>query len=127
MSDYADEIESMQVFSKTELPRNAADIQKDLSRTVSTFPRAAELLADIEGLIVTMRAVETLSVKRDRQYEELTGPERKTQVEARLVNLVRVRDILRATVTALNDRSFALRNQRNYEGNMLRMTPAAEG
>ena len=127
LTEWADEIEQAQLFTKSALPVNHLDIQKDLSRTTTEYPRMAELLAEVEGHIVTARAVETLAVKKDSQYGELSAPERKTVVEARLVAIMRTRDILKATVAALHGRSFVLLNQRRFAEAEMRMAPHSEG
>lgn len=120
---WKDEILQIQEHTKSELPASAHEIQADLSRTTRDYPRAAELLADVEGHLIRTRASETLHVKGDPKYADLTGPERKIVAESRLTDIQRVRDILKATCRALEERSFALLNQRRYEEAHLRMSP----
>jgi hypothetical protein len=125
LDDWKDEIVQMQEATKSDLPTSPEMIQPDLSRTTRDFPRAAELLADVEGFLVKRRAQETLDVKSDPKFKDLTSPERKTVVDSRLSNITRTRDILKATVSALHERSFALMNQRKFAEAELRMTPHA--
>lgn len=114
LEQWADEITQAQEFTKSSLPTIPAEIQKDLSRTTAEYPRMAELAAEVNQHLIQCRAQETLSVKKDQQYAGLTADERKAIVEGNLADIIRVRDILKATVAALHERSFALMNQRNY-------------
>lgn len=127
IKEWSDEIEQTQLFTKSPLPKSPVEIQADLSRTTTDYPRMAELLADVDAHIVIARSVETLAVKKDNQYGELSAPERKTVVEARLAAMIRTRDILKATVAALHGRSFVLLNQRRFAEAELRMAPHSEG
>lgn len=126
LSQWADEIEQSQRFTQSDLPTSAEDIQPNLSRTGREYPRMAELLAECEKHLTVSRAAETLQVRKDPDYEDLTAPERKVIVESNLAEIVRVRDILKATCRALEERSYALLNQRNYAKTELRMTAHAE-
>jgi hypothetical protein len=123
LSEYKDEIMQIQDHSKSNLPTNPADIQNDLNWTTRHYPRAAELLADVEVYLTATRAAETLKIRTENLYADHTAPERKVAVEGRLTSISRTRDILAATCRALQERSYALMNQRKYEEAALRMTP----
>lgn len=119
--EWKDEILQAQEFSKSDLPADPALIKTDLDTTTREFPRMSELLADAEGHVVRCRAFETLNVKADPKYEDLTAQERRSVVEGRLIDTVRVRDILKAVCRALDQRHYALLNQRRYEEAAIRM------
>ena len=123
---WKDEIEQAQSFTKSDMPTIAAEIQGDLNRTTRDFPRMAELLADVEKHLTQCRAQETLDIKSDPKYSDFTAPERKIIVESRIAHILRTRDILKATCRALEERSYALLNQRNYEREALRMAGHGE-
>lgn len=127
MSDWADSIEQFQRFSKSPLPDSPAGIHADLNETTGAFPTVGELLADVDLYILTLRAHYTLDVRRDPEYADLAAPERKVIVEAKLAEVLRVRDILNVTCRALHDRHFSLTGQRAFERESLRLTPQGEG
>lgn len=127
LKEYADEVTQMQDFSKSSLPTDGPSIQKDLNYTTTYFPRCAELLADVEQFIILGRARETLSILTEKLYENCSAPERKVAVEGRMAQQIRTRDILKATCRALNERSYALLNFRNYVREEMRMAPHGEG
>ena len=123
-AEWADEIEQIQLFTKSDLPATAG-IQKDLNRTTRDYPRIGELLADVERFVITYRATETLLMAKAK--DGLTAPERKVIVESRIADILRVRDVLKTTEAALRQRSFALLNQRKYAEAELRMLKGSEG
>lgn len=125
LDTWKDEIEAVQLFTKSELPKTAGEIQRDVNRTTSEYARVPELLADVEGFIISSRAAETLSVRRE--CPDLAAAERKAIVEAKLAPMIRVRDMLKATVRALHQRSFALMSQRAYEREAIRFGGNHEG
>ena len=125
--EWKDEIVQAQEFTKSSLPTTGAEIQVDLNRTTREYPRMAELLADAKQHLIARRAAETLAIRRAPEFSELAAPERKVMVDARVAPIDRVVDVLKATVRALDQRSFALMNQRNYEGAALRMSGRGEG
>jgi hypothetical protein len=125
LDQWRDEIEAMQLFTKSDLPTVAQEIQADLNRTTRDFPRVGELLADAENYVIVERAHETLNVKEDEP--ELSAAERKAIIESRIAHILRVRDILDTTRQALKQRSFALLNQRNFCREEMRMSGHAEG
>ena len=127
LADWSDEIEQAQAFSTSSLPSSASEIQTDLNRTTSSYPRMGEFLADVDQYILTLRAHYTLAVRRDQEYSDLSAPERKVIVEAKLAEVIRVRDILGVTCRALQDRRWSLTGQRAFEREALRMTPHGEG
>lgn len=123
LEGHKDEIEKIQKFTKSELPVSPVAIHDDLSQTTREYPRASEFLADVDQFLTMSRAHETLKVRSEGPYAGFTAQERKATVEGRLASILRVRDVLKATIAALHQRSFALLNQRRYAEAEMRMTP----
>ena len=127
LDENKDEIEQAQEFSKSDLPKVPEQIQPDLNRTTREYPRIAVFVADVERFLLEERARETLSVHRDKGLLDLSAPERKMIVEARVSPIIHTLSILKATAKALEQRHFALLNQRNSVGVELRMAQHQEG
>ncbi|MFH0915370.1 MAG: hypothetical protein V1912_02855 [bacterium] len=126
LDQWKGEIEQAQEFVKSDLPAGPEGIQADLNRTIREYPRVAEMMADVDQHLIVSRAIETLIVKGEPAYQDLAAPERKIVVEARLATIIRTRDILKTTCRALEERSYALMNHRNYEKEALRMAGHGE-
>ncbi len=122
IKEWAGEIEQIQAHTKSDLPADPHLIQEDINLTTRYFPLAGELRAEVERLLINMRAVETLHIKGDPKFQDLTAPERKTVVESRVASVAKTRDILAVTCRALEERSFALMNQRRFAEAEMRMT-----
>lgn len=126
LEQWGDEIIQIQAHAKTDLPKDPHLIQADLNNTTRYYPLAAEMLADVEKHLIDCRAQETLHVKGDPKYDGFSAPERKVIVESRISHIARTRDILQTTCRALQERSYALLNQRRYAEAELRMSGRAE-
>lgn len=125
LSEWSDEIEQTQLFSRSEMPSEPTAIRENLSRTVSEYARMGALLADAERYVVLARAAASLEVKRE--HDDLNANERKAVVEADISDVVRTRDILQAMVAALKERGYALMNGRRFAEAEMRMTRGHEG
>ena len=124
LTEWSGEIEQSQAFTKSELPTTPVEIQVDLSRTTRDYPRMAELLADVEQHLIQSRAQAVLSAKQ--AYGDLSAAERKIMADSMVSHIARTRDILKATVSALHERSYALMNHRNYCKEELRLSGQSE-
>ena len=124
LDQWKGEIEQAQEFVKSDMPTGPEGIQADLNRTIREYPRMAELMADADQFLLVSRASETLAVRTE--HEDLAASERKAIIEGRLAGIIRTRDILKTTCRALEERSYALMNHRNYEKEALRMAGHGE-
>lgn len=110
MQKNKDEIEQAQAFTKGLFPDNPVMLAEHLSRAQSEYSRMGYLLADAECHVIIARARETIASKVN--FPNFSGPERKSLVENKIRDVVRVRDILQTIVSSLKQKCFGAMNLR---------------
>jgi hypothetical protein len=105
-----DEIAQAQELTKRLYPDNPVELADHLSRAQSEYARMGYLLADCECYVVVHRASETIKARQDLGH--LNGPERKAVVEAKIRDVLRMRDTLQVVVSSLKQKCFGAMNLR---------------
>ena len=112
IKDWLEILANSQEYAKSPMPLEVGTIQSELDRVNREHQIIGDLIPEADWFITTNRAKETLDVKADPKFSDLTGAERKSLIESRVAHMVRVRDIIKVTEQALKQRRLSLLSAR---------------